>query len=374
MTERAQTPCRSRGIHVTGNILYGDVDLFGALRSNTDRLNAAVESNASPEEFSDARNATEAHGLASEHVLGRGGVGVVFSARRDGKTWAVKVAQPWPGTDDSFNPTSTLQRLRTPLFGPDGRSVRWIPPSELSLCNRILNREHQRLSSADDESVVKPIEVFTEQGRMGYVMPVVEGPALELKPGPPLAALARTLQRLHEKQWPHGDLKPQNVRVISDDQVCLIDPLPMPIGTELITPEWTHLNFLVSTPLVDSADPRDRRMVFRYRDLIALALMGAQAFTGERPWGHAEVTRMMDRSVPMEAKREELSLARERLRRLLAKVPSVLRPFLALALEPGLWPEEGPTFAAYLQARPFETRCDALVGFDLGRIFAEATK
>ncbi len=138
--------------------------------------------------------------------------------------------------------------------------------------------------------------------------------------------------------------------------------------------EWSHLNFLVSTPLVNSADPRDRRMEYRYRDLVALALMASQAFAGERPWGHPEVARMLDRGIAMERKREELSKARERLKRILPKVPSVLRPFLALALEPGLWPEEGPTFAAYLQARPFETRCDALVTLDVGALFAEACK
>ena len=31
-----------------------------------------------------------------------------------------------------------------------------------------------------------------------------------------------------------------------------------------------------------------------------------------------------------------------------------------LALDPGLWPDDGPIFAAYLQARPFEVHCDAL--------------
>ena len=47
---------------------------------------------------------------------------------------------------------------------------------------------------------------------------------------------------------------------------------------------------------------------------------------------------------------------------------------VALALEPGLCPEEGPTFAAYLQARPFETRCDALVTLNMGALFQEACK
>ncbi len=328
------------------------------------------------DEFPDARNVAEARGLPTSRVLGRGGVSVVFATERNAEHLAVKVAQPWAVDSDAWDASTTLQRLRTPRLGDDGRSLRVVPPTDLVLCNRIIVREHQRLADARDEGVVRPLESFTERGRAGYVMPRVEGPSLELKPGPALVALARALHRLHEKSWPHGDLKPENVRVLdaSDPlkKVVLIDPLP--IGVELITPEWSHLNFLVSTPLVNSADPRDRRMEYRYRDLVALALMAAQAFAGERPWGHPEVARMLDRGIPMDRKREELSRARDRLKKLVAKVPQVLRPFLSLALEPGLWPEEGPTFAAYLQARPFETRCDALVTLDVGEMFAEACK
>jgi serine/threonine protein kinase len=198
---------------------------------------------------------------------------------------------------------------------------------------------------------------------------LVRGEKLSLKPGPNLVALGRLLQRLHNVSWPHGDLKPENIRVADDGKITLIDPLP--IGSELLTPEWIHLNFLVSTPLVSSADPRDRRMEFRYRDLIALALMISQSFANERPWGHPEVARMLDRGITMNAKREELIIARERLKKITPRIPSALRPFVTLALEPGLWPEEGPMFAAYLQARPFESRCEALATFQVGTLLAE---
>jgi len=326
----------------------------------------------SQEEHADARSAAEARGLGPAQVLGRGGVGVVFAMRRGDDPLAVKVAAPWNTEGEAWDAATTLQRLRTPRIGLGGRSLRVVLPTELAVCNRVVTREHQRLVEARDEAVVKVHEFFVEHGRAGYVMARVEGPAVPLTPGPALLALARALQRLHNAHWPHGDLKPHNVRALDPDRVVLIDPLP--IGVELVTPEWSHLNFLISTPLVNSADPRDRRMEYRYRDLVALALMTAEAFAGERPWGHQEVARMLDRSVPMGAKREELSQARVRLKKIVTKLPAPLRPFVQLALDPGLWPEEGPTFAAYLQARPFEMRCDALIGFDLGRIFAEAMK
>ncbi len=332
-----------------------------------------MESGASErDEFSDARSVAEARGLAPTRVLGRGGLGVVFATEREGTPLAVKIAQPWAVDSDAWDAGTTLQRLRAPRLGADGRSLRVVPPTDLVLCNKIITREHARLVEASDDGVVRAHELFNERGRAGYVMARAEGPAVKLEPGPALVTLARTLYRLHEKSWPHGDLKPENARVVDPERVVLIDPLP--IGLELVTPEWAHLNFLISTPLVNSADPRDRRMEYRYRDLVSLALMAAEAFAGERPWGHPEVARMLDRSIPMGAKREELSQARARLKKIAARLPAPVRSFVQLALEPGLWPEEGPTFAAYLQARPFETRCDALIGFDLGRIFAEASK
>ena len=332
-----------------------------------------MESGASEQdEFSDARGVVEARGLAPTRVLGRGGLGVVFATEREGTPLAVKIAQPWAVDSDAWDAGTTLQRLRAPRLGADGRTLRVVPPTDLVLCNKIITREHARLAEASDDGVVKAHELFTERGRVGYVMARAEGPAVKLVPGPALVTLARTLYRMHERSWPHGDLKPENARVVDPARVVLIDPLP--IGVELVTPEWSHLNFLVSSPLVNSADPRDRRMEYRYRDLVALALMASQAFAGERPWGHPEVARMLDRSISMARKREELSRARDRLKKIMPKVPSVLRPFLSLALEPGLWPEEGPTFAAYLQARPFETRCEALVMLDVGALFAEACK
>jgi hypothetical protein len=100
--------------------------------------------------------------------------------------------------------------------------------------------------------------------------------------------------------------------------------------------------------------------------------MLSQAFTGARPWSHAEVSSMFDRHTPMDTKRAELLAARERLGALLPKAPASLRDFLSLALDPGLWPDEGPTFAAYLQSRPFETRCDALFGMNLPKLVRDA--
>ncbi|MEZ4389746.1 MAG: hypothetical protein R3A48_01520 [Polyangiales bacterium] len=322
-----------------------------------------------PEEHVETANALRERGFEIESVLGRGGVGVVFAAARDDAKLAVKVAAPWSSIDAGRDPEATLDRVRYPRLDDDGRTVRCAPPIEAQLCNRAVEGEVRRLREVEDDALVPVRESFTVNGRAAYVMPRVEGDTLKVAPGPGLRALVTALYRLHEKGFAHGDLKPENVRVTGESAVTLIDP--MPVGSELVTPAWTHLNFLVSTPLVDSADPRDRRLVLRHRDFAALALMFARAWTGEQPWGHAEVARMLDRAVSMDDKRAELQRARERLQKLLPKLPLTLRPFVSLALDPGLWPEEGPIFAAYLQARPFETRCDAMSSMNLPELLPD---
>ncbi len=323
-----------------------------------------------PAEYADVVEGLRSHDLRVESVLGRGGVGVVFAATRGDEPVAVKLAWPWPKAEERLDDAVTQQRLRQPLVTNEGHALHCVTPASLAVCNRVVQGEATRLLDTADAAVVRCLGRVQVGPRHGYLMPRVPGGALPLTPGPALVTLARALRRLHEAEWPHGDLKPENVRVAEDGSVTLIDPLP--IGCELLTPSWTHLNFLVASPLVDSADPRDRRMVARHRDLVAFALMTAQAFGGSRPWGHLEVTRILDRAVSSPTKRNDLSTARDRLQSLLPKVPKTVRTLVALALEPGIWPEEGPIFAAYLQARPFETRCDALSTLDIGALMAQA--
>lgn len=320
-------------------------------------------------EYIDALSSLDVRGYTVEGILGRGGIGVVFAATHESKPVAVKVAWPHSGEHDGGLGEKTVHRLRAPRLTDSGHGPRFVPPTELGRCNRVLLGEVTRIRELEHPSLIGVTAQFSFEGRQAYAMPRIKGRVLDPTSPKDVARLADEIHQLHELQWPHGDLKPENVLFGEDGRVTFIDPLP--VGLDLVTPDWTHLNFLVSTPLVESADPRDRRMFLRHRDLVALALMASQAIAGERPWGHAEVTRMADRAVGIDAKREVLRNARTKLDALLPKLPSALRPFVSLALDPGLWPDDGPIFAAYLQARPFEVRCDALTTMPLGRMFRE---
>lgn len=325
-------------------------------------------------EYIDAISALDVRGYTVDGVLGRGGAGVVFAAIHESKPVAVKVAWPNPPDHDGGLGEKTVHRLRAPKLGDDGTGPRFVPPTELGRCNRVLLGEVSRLREVTHPSLISVTAQFALEARQASVMPRLTGRPLDPSSRKDVAKLAEALQHLHDQHWPHGDLKPENVMFLDESYregggVMLIDPLP--VGLDLVTPAWSHLNFLVSTPLVESADPRDRRMFLRHRDLVALALMTAQAWTGERPWGHAEVVRMADRTVGIDAKREVLRVARVKVDAVVPKLPVALRPFVSLALDPGLWPDDGPIFAAYLQARPFEVRCDALTSMPLGKIFRE---
>lgn len=322
-------------------------------------------------EYIDAISALDVRGYTVEGVLGRGGIGVVFAATYESKPVAVKVAWPNGADHDGGLAEKTVHRLRAPKLTDDGLGPRFVPPTELGRCNRVMLGEVSRIREAASEALVPVTSQLVVEGRQAYVMPRLRGRTLDPTSTKDVARLAEEIHHLHEQHWPHGDLKPENVLFADDGKVTFIDPLP--VGLDLVTPDWTHLNFLVSSPLVESADPRDRRMFLRHRDLVALALMAAESITGSRPWGHAEVTRMADRAVGIDAKREVLRVARAKLDATLPKLPAALRPFVALALDPGLWPDDGPIFAAYLQARPFEVRCDALTSMNLARIFREVT-
>lgn len=143
-------------------------------------------------------------------VVGRGGMGVVYRARRDdGSIWALKE-----------------QRSSEPL-----------KPSEVAESRQLFNGEAERVLSLSHPSVVAGEDFFTWNDRQYFVMELVNGETLEKRlreanaPAFEQDALrwtvqmARVLQYLHQLQPPiiYRDLKPANVILMPDGNVKFID-------------------------------------------------------------------------------------------------------------------------------------------------------
>lgn len=139
----------------------------------------------------------------SPKLLGSGGLGVVYQARRDrdGRVVAIKFVQ----------------------VGPDGDAlprVRFVREVEAAL----------GLSQDEDNGIVRAFDFGTAGGRLYYVMEFVRGKNLfDFLAGAPLAAdmtevarwgiaLARAIQHAHANGIVHRDLKPSNVMVELDEE------------------------------------------------------------------------------------------------------------------------------------------------------------
>lgn len=145
------------------------------------------------------------------NVIGRGGMGVVYRARRqgDGTLWAVKELRP-----------DTM-----------------VSPSELADNRRLFEHEAQLILRLDHPNIVGGEELFEWQGRLYLVMELVAGETLEKRlrdanapafEGDALRwaiQMARVFAYLHNQQPPiiYRDLKPSNVMLGPDGTVKFVD-------------------------------------------------------------------------------------------------------------------------------------------------------
>ena len=65
---------------------------------------------------------------------------------------------------DAWDAGTTLQRLRAPRLGADGRTLRVVPPTDLVLCNKIITREHARLARHGPRRLLRPTARRRDQG------------------------------------------------------------------------------------------------------------------------------------------------------------------------------------------------------------------
>lgn len=157
-------------------------------------------------------------------VLGRGGFGITYRARRlDGGGPAAIKEFFWNGH---------MQR------GFDGLCAEPVAPEEAEdvrgLCSRFLREARVLESFRDEPALVRVDDYFEENGTAYIVMELLEGKTLEqeLRERGSMDAVELTrsvlpvldcLGRIHESGWIHRDISPDNLMLLPDGSLKLLD-------------------------------------------------------------------------------------------------------------------------------------------------------
>ena len=197
--------------------------------------------------------------------IGRGGMGVVYRAKRlsDGQVVAIKVLHPAQS-----------------LFGESIRRFR---------------REAATLARLEHPNIVKMHEVAEHQGQLYLVMEHVEGRPLDdvlaetgaLSPARAtkvLQQVARAVAHVHQHGIVHRDLKPANVLVDARDHVYVTDfGLAFEIGGET---GLTLTGQVLGTPAYMSPEQArgQGEAVDKRSDVYAMGVILYECLTGRRPF------------------------------------------------------------------------------------------
>ncbi|MHC4956630.1 MAG: protein kinase domain-containing protein, partial [Planctomycetota bacterium] len=238
--------------------------------------------------------------------LGRGGMGVVYEAKREGERFAIKVLPPH-------------------LLATEDYVRRFI-------------REAQIGRKLQHDNVVRTIDVgtFEAQGHPQHylVMEYVEGQTLhslleEMGRVPEelcwhiAREIAQGLQAIHEAGAVHRDLKPANVLITSDQVVKLMD-----LGAAQVEDASIRLSrtgTFIGTMLYASPEQLIGEDVDARADLYALGLMLYELATGEHPSSAKHAATIMHRRMledpkpPSELNPQISALFEEMIKTLLAR-------------------------------------------------------
>jgi tetratricopeptide (TPR) repeat protein len=260
--------------------------------------------------------------------LGRGGMGVVYSARAaDGRSVAIKV------------------------LGAAGAGA----------VERFAREMRLLASLGEAEGFIPLLDSGTHAGRLFLVMPLLEGGTLgaKLARGPlPLAeavslavSLAKALGKAHERGIVHRDLKPENILLGRDGRAYVADlGLAKHWRTDVpgasVGDALSVAGSFAGTPGYMAPEQLDdAREAGPAADVFALGVILYEALAGERPFGGEGILGYTSALVktlppPLRARRPEVPRRLERaIERALARRPAERFPdghALARALEAGL--------------------------------------
>ncbi len=196
-----------------------------------------------------------------ESTIGRGGVGVVYKARRvsDEQVLALKVLS-------DLNPSET-RRAR-------------------------FQREAEALGRVRHPGVVRILDAGEAESRSFIAMEFVDGPALDQmtagRPIDPMRAaaiierIAQACEAAHGSGIVHRDIKPSNILIGKDGAARITD---FGFALDLLDPQrLTQSGLTVGTPLYMSPEQLEGRRVDARTDVFALGVVLHELLTGDVPF------------------------------------------------------------------------------------------
>ena len=194
--------------------------------------------------------------------IGRGGMGIVYRAEKDGESYALKILP------------------NAPLLGPRALER--------------FRREAAALSRLDDPGIVNVHDANVDCDVPYIVMDLVHGVPLQAmaKPFPVSEAaglvekIARTIHTIHEQGIVHRDLKPQNVLVLPDGQPVIVD---FGLSAAIDLASLTATGDLLGTPRYMAPEQMLGKETDRRTDVFALGLILYELVTGKPARGKTAV-------------------------------------------------------------------------------------
>ncbi len=206
------------------------------------------------------KSGTKIGPLRIDHHLASGGFSEVYLARGDHDKYVLKVAADVSRSiskEDAENGRKGLYGGAFIKGKKDGHyTIENLLRNEI---NDMLDEEGKKLESIDSPMIVKPIDIFSFQERAVLVLPYIQGETLQEKMDNRYKTsnkyktidlswfymIALGLDKLKEKGFYHGDLKPTNIIITPTRSVKLIDPGLMLEGTtsilKITTPAYNPL-------------------------------------------------------------------------------------------------------------------------------------